>query len=307
MSPAEISDLQLDRLLGQMPPPSDPTPDLADHIVARALRTPQTRSRLLRIPRRHGPRRRPAVWTVVIAANLIAATAVAASWDGQQFDFHRLAALPHRVAEAAVRMGHPRQANHVDRSREHPRPAHEIASLKRHVIAPVPPTFGHSLSMPVMPAKARTAASHAVLHVHGVARARLHQQAVTLKPRQPIRPVLSKAAKLHRRPITSPEQVEPVGPSIGSMHVREADRSTAEIRRSERSERSATFTERPKPTAETSAPAKPPENALQTFQRPEGANGQRPNPWRGRERRWRSQVFKRMHPRARGNRFRGRF
>ena len=111
MSAAEISDVQLDRLLGQVAPPAPPSADLAGRIAARALGTIQVRPKPFPIPRRHAPRRRAGVWSVVIAANLMAAAAAAASWDGQRFDFQRLADLPHRVA-AALQHGHRHQIEH---------------------------------------------------------------------------------------------------------------------------------------------------------------------------------------------------
>ena len=106
MSQRQLSDAQLDALLGQAPNPPEPSGGLAEQIMVRAGATPQRpANRFVPSPRHR--RRRPFVWTTIIAANALAAAAAASSWDGQRFDFHRLADLPHRVA-AAIHLPHHR-------------------------------------------------------------------------------------------------------------------------------------------------------------------------------------------------------
>lgn len=104
MTRRELSDAQLDALLGQVPKPPPPSDGFAERIFARAAATPQQSGRRHRVaPRRL--RRGPVVWTTIIAANALAFAAAASSWDGQRFDFHRLADLPHRVA-AVIHLPH---------------------------------------------------------------------------------------------------------------------------------------------------------------------------------------------------------
>lgn len=104
MSPRELSDAQLDALLGQVSNPPNPSNGLAEQIVARAGATPQRPANRFAPSPRHR-RRRPFVWTTIIAANALAAAAAASSWDGQGFNFHRLADLPNRVA-AVIHLPH---------------------------------------------------------------------------------------------------------------------------------------------------------------------------------------------------------
>ena len=137
MSAAELSELQLDQLLGQVAAPAAPAPDLAERIAERALRTPQERVSRFSIPRRHSPRRRPVLWTAVIATNLVAAAAAAASWDGQRFDFRRLTDLPHRVA-AAMHIGHHHHPVRTDQRHEANRPVGQHVVSAPHATLPVP-------------------------------------------------------------------------------------------------------------------------------------------------------------------------
>lgn len=105
MNAGELTDTQLDALLGQVPSPAAPDPALAERIVAQAVASSRLSAGRSAIFRRRRFRRSPALWTVVIAANALAAAAAASSWDGQRFDFHRLADLPHRVA-AVIHLPH---------------------------------------------------------------------------------------------------------------------------------------------------------------------------------------------------------
>ena len=304
MSTTQLSDLQLDRMLGLVSPPSPPAPDLADRIVARSLRTPQARTRLLPIPRRHGPRRRPALWSVAIAANLMAAAAAATSWDGRQFDFHRIADLPHRVA-AAIWIGHHRHGDHAPLQRERPHAATQVASVTQHALDPRNgvianrPTPSIRAMVPIVPAKQR-----AVLHVHGIARAaKLHSPAATGPRFRVARPVLSGPAQLHGHAIRS----ESVEAAARAVQPREAEGPRAIPRLSEHWERRAALGQREQAAAEASTPPKSPEIVSKAPQRAEAMEPRLPNPERGRGRRWQTQFFKQMHPRQRGNRFRGRF
>lgn len=171
MSAAEISDVQLDRLLGQVTPPAPPSADLADRITARALRTTQAHPKPFPIPRRHSPRRRVGVWSVVIAANLMAAAAAAAaSWDGQRFDFQRLADLPHRVA-TAMRRGPRHQIDHKQIVHE---PLVALAHGQK--ASPVAPAEGQPASRQAGAAAAGAAAAwHAVPRVRVPAFQRRHE------------------------------------------------------------------------------------------------------------------------------------
>lgn len=122
MSRSELSDAQLDALLGQLPGPPAPIDGLAERIVARAATTAQRPlNRSVVTPRRH-IRRRPFVWTAFIAANALAAAAAASSWDGQRFDFHRLTDLPHRVA-VAIHLPHHHEQVPVRARHPHPAPS----------------------------------------------------------------------------------------------------------------------------------------------------------------------------------------
>ena len=146
MSAPKLTDAQLDALLGQAPSPPTPADGLADRIMARAAATPQRpANRFVPAPRRL--RRRPFVLTTIIAANALAAAAAASSWDGQRFDFNRLADLPHRVA-AAIHLPHHhrREPERLGRSREAPRvrPA-ALQAQPRPVVTPLP----HKVAIPV--------------------------------------------------------------------------------------------------------------------------------------------------------------
>lgn len=305
MSTTQLSDLQLDRMLGFVSPPSPPAPDLADRIVARSARTPQARTRLLPIPRRHGPRRRPAVWSVAIAANLMAAAAAATSWDGRHFDFHRLVDLPHRVA-AAIRIRHHRSGDQAAPHRERPHAAAQIASATPHAVDPriAMMAKGQAPSLravaPIMPGK-----SQAVLHVRGTARvAKPHSPAAAGSRFRVVRPVLSRPAELRRQPI---RRSEPVDVATRVTPPGEADVTRAAPRLSERWERRDASAQHGQPAVEASTSPKTPEILSQVPPRAEAREARQANLGRGRGRRWQNQWFRRMHPRQRGNRFRGRF
>lgn len=301
MSLAEISDVQLGRLLGQVRPPSGAAPDLADRIVARSLRIPQMRARLLPLPRRHGPRRRPAVWSALVVANVMAAAAAAASWDGQRFDFHRLADLPQRVA-AAVQIGHHGQNHHSVPVRKHPHPAPQIASVNRHLTVPVSPA--RALPRPAAPsAIPARVKSQAALHLRGTAQGRFQRQVAAVKPFRSIRAAPSKAAELHGRSIRRPELVEKTESRVAAMQQHQTEGLRVEARPQEQAERSAALAEHQQSRAE----AKAYENSQRTSEAMEGPEARQANLERSRERRWRSQLFKRMRPRERGGRFRRRF
>lgn len=154
MSPAELSDRQLDALLGKVDPPPPPSAELVDRIVARATADQPARA-AFPVPPRHRPRRHRITWGAVIAANMLAAAAAASSWDGERFDFHRLTDLPHRVA-LAIHLPQ-RDKHHELASREaprvHPRPAGhaEAASVAPRSRSSVPNPTTHQLSIPVRP------------------------------------------------------------------------------------------------------------------------------------------------------------
>ena len=301
MSPAEISDLELDRLLGQAPPPPRPPADLADRIVARALRTSQARGRIVPFPTRHRVRRRSAMWGVVAAANLVAVAAAAASWDGQRFDVHRLADLSDRVA-AAVHIGHHRQAARMHPAHEHTRPAPQIASASgQHTIPSIA-----SIAIPprLEPAAAQPNAvptSQVMVHAHPGPRSEtIHARVPRQKVFEPFRPILSPSARLHRQSLAHPKPVEPVARAAGGLPRTEAPLV-------ERSERNAEMTDRRQPRSEPGLAARPVETAPPDSRPVETSDAPEAKPERGRERRWRNGFFRRAHPGPRGNRFRGRF
>lgn len=162
MSPAELSDRQLDTLLALVDPPPPPSSDLAERIAARATPTQSARAPYS-APPRHRPKRHRIAWSAFIGANVLAAAAAASSWDGQRFDFHRLTDLPHRVA-LAIHL--PRKDKHHELALREP--AHHSARLIPHApSASIPPAarqivrgpVTHQISIPVQapeyPARAR--------------------------------------------------------------------------------------------------------------------------------------------------------
>lgn len=308
MSVAEISDVQLDRLLGQVQAPQAPSPDLADRIVARSTLVPQARAQLFRLPRRHGPRRRPAVWGLVIAANVMAAAAAAASWDGKQFDFHRLADLPHRVA-AAISIGHHRTSDRLNGAREQARPAQHLAPAHQRVaMSATEAPVGHLAAGPDASHPMSAPSVQGGLHVHGIVRAaKARPHALSGKPLGSTRPVLSKAQTLNRHSIRVKKPIEKIDHAIEARRGREAQRPRTTARPPEQSERSVSSAEPKEFAAGPGSFERAPENIRQPRQAPERLDARRENFERGGERRWRSQFFNRMRPRERRNRFRRRF
>lgn len=304
MSMAEIGDVQLDRLLGHAPAPNAPGPDLADRIVARALHTPQARARLLPLARRHGPRRRAAVWSAIVAANVMAAAAAAASWDGQRFDFQRLADLPQRMV-AAVRNGHLHPGRRPETVRQHPRAIPQIAEVSGHETRAAPPRQAvHSLPAIIAPsAVPQHASSHAALHLHGTARARFQRRGSVAKPFRFVSAAPRKEAAFRHRAIASGEPVDKREPELPRTPNSEAANPKIDARAAEPAARSAALGDRRQSLAEASEHAKADENA----QRRSEAIAKPGARQADLQRRWRSQFYKRMRPRERGGRFRGRF
>ena len=303
MSPAELSDLQLDQLLGQVAPPPSPAASLSDRIVARSLRTPQMRAGLFGISRRHGSRRRPIVLSAVIAANVMAAAAAASSWDGQQFDFHRLTDFPRRVA-AAIHIGHRHRDSHELLVRQQSRPPLRAAPVTR----AIEPTVATTAQAPIAPHATSIAipprASHASLLAGRIERP--HVVHSLSAPKRFHRLAPNNATKPVRLQIARVRPVEPIIPVVGATHDRIAAPSEVQPNdsRSVRSEQARAA----EPTIDETATAhrnasndSPPSPAA------EGADKAQGKVDGGRGRRWQSPFFKRPHPRERGNRFRGRF
>lgn len=146
MSPSDLTDAQLDALLGTVANPSPPTEGLAQRIALRAGSTPQLRANPFAFAPR-GPRRRPILWTAIIAANALAAAAAASSWDGRRFDFNRLADLPHRVI-AAIHLPHHQATQAAQPTHLRPKPAVRPIVL----LLPAPQTkktIVHQMQIPV--------------------------------------------------------------------------------------------------------------------------------------------------------------
>ena len=303
MNAAEISDVQLDRLLGQVLPPRAPTTDLADRIAARALRTPQVRPTVFPLSRRHGPRRRTAVWSALVAANVMVAAAAAASWDGQRFDFQRLADLPRRVV-AAVRFrphNEPRHSVHPSELQRVPSQITAANGPQSKAVAPkavvhAPP----AIIAPIVPIRP---SSSAVFHVHGVARARFQRQGLAAKSLRSIIAGPRREAELRRRSLEKRELVDKREPVSAKARQNDAVSARAEARVVERTERNDALAERQQSRSEVSDHPKADENAAErpeAIARPAGRQASL-------ERRWRSRSYRRMHVRERFGRFRGRF
>ena len=300
MSMAEISDLQLDRLLGQVPSPDGPSPALAERIVAEAIRTPQGRTSFVPLVRRRGPRRRVVVWSALVAANLMAAAAAAASWDGDRFDLQRLADLPQRVM-AAVRHSHPHEARHSAPLREHPQAAPQIAATNAaHAKAPAVKSVVHVLPSVTVPVRPNVPA---VFDVHASARARFQRQGLAPKPVKPFATTLRSEANLHRRAAESRKAVEKPEPLRSRIPHHRANMPQVEAKAAEPIEQSAGLADRPQFAAPPNGPARADEAALehsQTINRPLERQSRF-------EKRWMGQIYKYKHPRGRGGRFPRRF
>ena len=301
MNMAEISDVQLDRLLGQVPPPRLPTTDLADRIAARALRTPQARPSVFPLSRRHGPRRRTAIWSVVVAANVMAAAAAAASWDGQRFDFQRLAYLPQRVVAAVRHHNEPRHSVHP---RELPRVPSQIAAANgSQSKAIAPKAVAHALPTMIAPVVPIRPNSPAVLHVRGTARARFQRQGLAAKSLRSITATPRREAELRRRSLEKRDVVDKREPVSAKVPQNDAVGARALARGFEPTERRPALADRQQSPSEASERPKADENAAErseTIARPAGRQANL-------ERRWRPQFSRRMHARQRVGRFRGRF
>ena len=305
MSKTSLSDLQLDRLLGRVPPPPPPAADLADRIVARSLRTPQSRTSFFRIPRRRATRRRPMMWSVVIAANLMAAAAAATAWDGQQFDFHRLADLPHRVV-AAIHVGHRRREAHeqlasMDRSSEPhavPVPGPPAARLPVVKAMPLPATKNVVALGP----------SHSPLVV-GIERPHaVHAHVAPERPALSVRPLLSGSAKAQRRAVRAAPPVAPVEQAVGAAQQSARESRADQMRTTDRSRLGSSVLPVQRAGNETSSPdARKADRDVQPLAGVDGPDYLGKADRGARRRRWQSPFFKHQHPRERGIRFRGRF
>lgn len=306
MSLAQITDVQLGRLLSQVPEPLGAAVDLADRIVARSVRTPQVRARLLPIPRRHGARRRPAIWSVVIAANLMAAAAAATAWDGRQFNFHRLVDLPHHVI-AAIRVGHHPKIPHEVLQREHAhRVRPQVATLAPHSVPPIERSGNRRDPIPVATVPIVPALGQAISHVRVTARGakKLHSSAAMGRPFGRVQPVLDRHGSFHHLSIG---RSEPVGAEARSAEPREAEIPRPVPRLSKRFQWHPRLEQHRQMTAETDTYPKIPEHVSQAPPPAQVADMQQPKWEPDRERRWQRSFFKRIHPRQRGGRFRRRF
>lgn len=176
MTTGGLNDAQLFALLGQVASPAEPAPDLTDRIVARAVATARLGTGRPAKPRQIRLRRSPAIWSAVIAANALAAAAAAASWDGQRFDFHRLADLPHRVA-AAIHppRHHALEPERRDHRQVHPQ-SHDAATPAPVPLAPAPSAGKravHHMPVPVTISRAtsmQVPAPHAYRQMRAIAR-----------------------------------------------------------------------------------------------------------------------------------------
>lgn len=307
MSAAQISDFELDRLLGEVPPSPSPAADLADRIAARALRTPQERASRFAFAPRHRPRRRATLWTAVVAANLMAAAAAAASWDGQRFDFHRLADLPNRVA-VAVHIGH------------HHREKALVAERK---VAPVahiaPPVRTASAIQPVEPSRAEALAARAGPVVMPPIRVRSQLANRPVELPQPIereKAAAQPAQRIHpfqHRVAVAPHRVDRLGPRerlegpVSAVTERSQLKVTDALSRQERMEQRPATVERQQVAPEVPVSALPPEGVGEQRQTRADGEASRNEEYRRRLERWRNQLHQRERPRERGGRFRRRF
>lgn len=309
MSALELSDLQLDRLLALVGPPEPPRANLADRIFARSLRTPQRHASRFAIARRHGPRHRPVLWSAVIAANLMAVAAAAASWDGRQFDFHRLTSLPEKVA-AAIHVGrHRRDARELPAGAS-PRLAPQVASLPQHPFSPADRTpAARPVPSPATTIAIPPSASHRPLLVGRAERSHIRARAAAQHAVSSFHFVPDRAREPHRqavagaRPVESAERTaETLRQPIRQAHVDPArpeerrDLRTADPQRQE----ADTSTNIPSKKADQewrAAPVQETDKASDKPGRDVGARGHR----------WRSPFMRRPHPREGGRRFRGRF
>lgn len=303
MSAAQISDLELDQLLGQVPAPREPGADLADRIAARALRTPQERASRFSFIAGPRPRTRARVWTAVVAANLMAAAAAATSWDGQRFDLQRLTDLPRRVA-AAVHIRH----NHSEKA-----PVAQRKALPTARVAP-----------PVRAASTKIEASRA--EPSNALPTRVVMPPTHVRQRWAIRPIeqphviarenasAQRVVRYHpfqHRVAVPPHRIAGVRPNgrlekpVSVAPERSQFRLPDPSSRQERLEQRPTTREQVAPEAVVLAP--PPERVGEHRYATAGGEAWRNEKYRRRLERWRNQLHQRAHPRERGARFRRRF
>jgi hypothetical protein len=306
MSAAQISDLELDGLLGAVSPPQPPSADLADRIAERALRTPQERARRFAFAPRHGPRMRATLWTAVIAANLMTAAAAAASWDGQRFDFHRLADLPNRVA-LAVHIGHHHREGALV-ARRNVAPVAHIAGLVRTA----------SAIQPVEPSRAEARAARARPVVMPPIRVRSHLANPPVERPQPIErgtAAAQPAKRVHpfqHRVAVPPHRVPRLAPRkrleapVSAVSERSQLKVPDALPRQEYLEQRPATVERQQVAPQVPVSAVPREGVGQHQTRPDGEVS-RNEEYRRRLERWRNQFHQRERPRERGHRFRRRF
>lgn len=307
MSAAQISDFELDQLLGRAPAPPAPPADLADRIAARALRTPQDRASRFTIATRRRPRRRAALWTAVVAANLMAAAAAAASWDGQRFDFHRLVDLPNRVA-LAVHIGH------------HHREKALVAQRKIGPVAHIPPPVRTaSESLPVEPSRAEAPAAPGGPVVMPPIGVRSHLANRPVERPQPIEREIA-AAQLtkrvhpfqHRVAVPS-HRVARLAPKerlegrVSTVTERSELKAPEAVSRQERPEQRPATVERQQVVPDVPVSAPPPEDVGEQRQARADGEASRNEEYRRRLERWRNQFHQHERPRGRGGRFRRRF
>lgn len=306
MSAAQISDLELDRLLGEVPPPPLPAADLADRIAARALRTPQERASRFAFVPRHRPRKRATLWTAVIAANLVAAAAAAASWDGQRFDFNRLADLPNRVA-VAVHIGH----HHRERAL--------VAQRKVAPVAHIAPSVRTASAIQPEPSRAEAPAARAGPVVMPPMRVGAHLANRLVERPRPVERETAAAQSANRihpfqhRVEVAPHRVARLGPRERLQEPVSAVTENSQLKAPDALPRQERVEQRPATAGRQQVAPDEPVSALPPArlgeQRGAGADrqGWRSEEFRRRVERWRNQWHQRERPREGGRRFRRRF
>jgi hypothetical protein len=307
MSTSHLSDLQLDRLLGQVAPPAPPKGDLADRIVARSLRTPQARRLLFPTHRRHAARRRPVTWSVVIAANLMAAAAAAAAWDGQQFDFHRLTDVPHRVM-LAIREGRHHHETREQMATKGKRSELRIASREQPpVVVPDHPPISQGLPSPGIKTALPPAGSRGAVVAGAVEKPRMvHAHAALERRPSSVRSLAAIGAKPHKRAIAAAPAAEPVGHAVAARRERTEEGRPDQMPREYHSELARTLPPREPSRDQASTPERSAEETVQPSTMVQGQDIPQSKIDRVRGRRW-PPFFRRAHPREHGNRFRRRF
>jgi hypothetical protein len=303
MSAAQISDLELDQLLGQAPAPPAPPADLANRIAARALRTPQEPAGRFSFAARSRPRARATLWTAVVAANLMAAAAAATAWDGQRFDFHRLTDLPKRVA-AAIHIEHNPSAKALVAQRKavtmaHVAPRIRAAGTKAEA-SRAEPASAVATRVVMQPMQVRPqGATRAIERPHVIERENAGAH-VRFQPYQ-------------RRVVVPPHRIARVRPnqpreeSASAMPERSQLGAPGASLRQERLEQRPATAERQQVAPEVAVPALPPEHVGEQRQATADGEAWRNDEYRRRLARWRNQLHERERPRERGGHFRHRF